>query len=78
MGENQFHGYCTVVFDPNVRDLQENPGLADELDVLFMDSVGHRASRQHLMLLGQNRIIAIISSGHTVNRFQGLDLSYSV
>jgi hypothetical protein len=62
------------VFDQTVRDLQENPGFADELGVLFIDSVGDRLSERNLMLLGKNRIIAVVFLGHTTNLFHGLYL----
>jgi hypothetical protein len=68
-----FHEYRTTVFDQNVRDLQENPGLTDELGARFMDSVGDCVSERNLILLRKNRIIAIVFPGHTTNLFQRLD-----
>jgi hypothetical protein len=72
--ENRFDEDRTAVFDHTVRNLQENSGFADELGVLFMDSLGDRVSERNLMLLGKNRIITVVFPGHTTNLFHRLYL----
>jgi nitrous oxidase accessory protein NosD len=52
-----------------IQRLRENPGSANELGVLLMDSVRTRVSERNSRLLGENGIIVLVFPVHTTNLF---------
>jgi hypothetical protein len=73
MTEELFHEYLTNVLLLHIQQLSEDPGLAEELGVLLVDSVGAHVSQRNSRLLGENRIIASVFPAHTIDLFQALD-----
>jgi hypothetical protein len=71
-----FYEYISTVLVPYVTNVRSNPALANEPAVLLMDSAGPHVSERILKLLGENRIIALVSPAHTTNLFQALDLVF--